>query len=268
MSPVSSVQAVLDRRAAAVPQERLARAFLERNRWTGDEPCLLLAEAAAATTGQRFRAGIKPAVERFRESFVESGRIDSVADLAELDLEDDDLVAAFGAQRKRHVLLEAATVLADRPEDDDITALEGWAAEADHYRYDEDPIGDISGVGPATFQYLRQLAGVDVVRPDPNVVAFLEDVDEALDSSPIETTEPRRTIASCEWLSLVSTYRMLEIDRIAWWQGTDGDERGAILAAQGSTVEGDESRNGNENGTQVNGSNSPADTGIGTDLED
>ncbi|SFB72718.1 hypothetical protein SAMN05444422_101516 [Halobiforma haloterrestris] len=225
-----SVQSALDRYAADVPYETLARAFLEHDRWTGDDPRLLLAEAAASTTGQGFRAGIYPTVERFREAFVETGRVGSFADLAAIDLENEDLVAAFGAQRKRRVLLEAAATLADRPEDDDLAGLEGWAAEADHYRYAEDPIGSISGVGPATFQYLRQLAGVDAVRPDPTVVAFLEDIAADLDSAPIDTSEPRRTIASCEWLSLVSSYRPIDLDRIAWWRETDPEDRTAVLA--------------------------------------
>ena len=147
-----TVQAILDRHADGVPYAALAGAFREHRRWTGDDPCLLVAEAAASTTGQSFVGGIKPTVERFREAFVTTDRIDSVGDLAALDLEDDDLVAAFGAQRKRHVLLETARILEDRPEEDGLAALIGWASTADHYRYDEDPVGSIAGVGPSSFQ--------------------------------------------------------------------------------------------------------------------
>lgn len=220
---MSSVQTVLDQYAAETPYEELADGFLDHRRWTGDDPLLLLAEAAASTTGQSFCGGVKPAVERFRETFVETDRLESFETLATLELEDNDLVEAFGAKRKRHVLLEAAAVLADRPEADDLEALVGWAAEADHYRYDEDPIGEIAGVGPSTFQFLRQLAGVDAVRPDPDVVEFVTAVDEKLESSPLETGDPRRTIASCEWLAVVSSYRPIELDRIAWWKFTDED---------------------------------------------
>ncbi|MWV40968.1 hypothetical protein [Natrialba sp. INN-245] len=233
---MNSVQPVLDRYADDVPVEELVQPFLEFERWTGDDPRLLVAEAAAATTGQRFVDGIKPAVTRFREAFVETGRVSSVADIAALSLEDDDLVAAFGARRNRHVLLEAAAVLASRPEDDDLAALRGWAAEADQYRHDEDPIGSISGVGPSSFQYLRQLAGVDAVTPDPTVTAFVEAVDEELEHSPLETATDRLTIASCEWLSLVSTYRPLAIDRIAWWAFTDDEDRRPALEAAGLTL--------------------------------
>ncbi|MEY7848608.1 hypothetical protein AB7C87_05325 [Natrarchaeobius sp. A-rgal3] len=230
---MNSVQPVLDRYAEDVPVQELVTPFLEFDRWTGDDPRLLVAEAAAATTGQRFADGIKPTVSRFREAFVATGRVDGFADLAALSLEDDDLVAAFGARRKRHVLLEAAAVLANRPKDDDLAALRGWAAEADQYRHEADPIGSISGVGPSSFQYLRQLAGVDAVTPDPTVTALVEAVDAELEHSPLETTTDRLTIASCEWLSFVSTYRPLEIDRIAWWRFTDEADRRTELEANG-----------------------------------
>ncbi|WP_049926149.1 hypothetical protein [Halopiger goleimassiliensis] len=233
-----SVQTVLETYAEGVPAEDLARGFLDFDRWTGDDPRLLVAEAAASTTGQSFVGGIEPAVSRFRAAFVESGRVDSLSDLAALDLEDDALVEAFGAQRKRHVLLEVASVLADRPEGDDVASLRGWAAEADHYRYDEDPIGEITGVGPGSFQYLRQLAGVDTVRPDPTVVEFVEAVAADLadrlpdEPVPIDASTSRRTIASCEWLSLVTDFRPLELDRIAWWTHTDPEDRDAAIATQ------------------------------------
>ncbi|RQG97857.1 hypothetical protein [Natrarchaeobius chitinivorans] len=230
---MSTVQSVLDRRADGIPYEDLALAFREFDRWTGDDPRLLVAEAAAATTGQRFVGGIEPAVSRFRETFVETGRIDSFADVAALDIADEDLVSALGARRKRHVLLEVASVLSNRPEDDDLAALRGWAAEADQYRHEEDPVGSISGVGPSSFQLLRQLAGVDAVTPDRTVVRLLEAIGSELETSPLETATDRLTIASCEWLALESTYRPLEIDRIAWWTFTDEDERRAELDASG-----------------------------------
>ncbi|WP_408959494.1 hypothetical protein [Natrinema sp. 74] len=227
-----AVRAVLEPYADDAPYDGLARDFREYRRWTGDEPLLLIAEAAAASTGQGFVDGIKPAVERFRAAFLATDRVDSLAALAEVDFEDDDLVEALGAQRKRRVLLETARVLADRPADDALAALVGWAATADHYRYEEDPIGAISGVGPSTFQYLRQLAGVDTVRPGPTIERLLEAVDADLESSPIDTATDRRTIASCEWLAFVSGYTPLELDRIAWWTHTDPEDRDAALEAQ------------------------------------
>ncbi|SER57558.1 hypothetical protein [Natrinema salaciae] len=223
-----TVQSVLDRHADGVPCGELAADFREHRRWTGDDPLLLLAEAAAATTGQGFVDGIEPTVSRFREAFVATGRVDSFADLAALERDDDDLVAVFGARRKRHVLREAARVLADRPEPDDLDALIEWASAADHYRYDTDPIGSVAGVGPSSFQYLRQLAGIETIRPVPAVVELIDAVDAELEPSPLDTGTALRTIASGEWLAIGSSYTALELDRLAWWTATDADERAAI----------------------------------------
>ncbi|WP_222919994.1 hypothetical protein [Natrinema sp. SYSU A 869] len=228
MTTDQTVQMVLERYADGVPCEELAAEFREYRRWTGDEPSLLLAEAAASTTGQRFLGGIEPTVTRFHDAFIATDRINSFRDLAALDREDDELVAAFGAERKRHVLLEAARVLADRPEPDDLDALLAWAKTADHYRYDEDPIGSIAGVGPSTFQYLRQLAGVETIRPVAAVVDLIDAVDDDLASSPLDTATALGTIASGEWLAIKSSYTPLEIDRLAWWIGADADDREAI----------------------------------------
>ncbi|WP_290810038.1 hypothetical protein [Halovivax sp.] len=225
---MASAQDVLDRYADGTPYAELARAFLELDRWTGDDPVLLLAETAAATTGQRFETGVKPAVGRFRDAFVENGRVSSFADLAAIEPDDEALVEAFGAQRKRRVLVEGAARLDDRKEADDLDALTGWAAGADPYRYREDPIGSISGVGPSSFQYLRMLAGVDAARPDPDVTRLVEAVDAELADSPLDASEPLRAIASCEWLAVESSYRPIEIDRIAWWTYADETERAGV----------------------------------------
>lgn len=232
-----TVQQVLDRYADGTPYEALAAAFRDHRRWTGDDPRLLLAEAAASTTGQSFRAGIEATVDRFRETFVATGRIDSFAALAELDREDDALIEAVGAQRKRHVLVEAAGVLAARPEADDREALLAWAETADIYRYDADPLGALDGVGPSTFQYLRKLAGVPVLTPDPTAIALLETVADDLEASPITTDTDLRTIASGEWLALESSYTPLEIDRLAWWRYTDPADRRATLETHDIAVD-------------------------------
>ena len=224
----SAAQAVIDGYADGTPYARLARAFLEFDRVAGDDPVLLLVEAAASTTGQSF-TGVRATVERFRDAFVDPGQVRSFEDIAALDPQDDALVEAVGAQRKRHVLCAAAAVLADRPAGDDLEALRSWAASADIYRYDEDPIGEISGVGPATFQYLRLLAGVDTVKPDPQVTALVEAVAVEADAPDIDASEPLRAVAACEWLAIETSYRRIELDQLAWL--TFADERELEAAA-------------------------------------
>ncbi len=246
---MTSPQSVLDRYADGVPATSLADAYRSLDRWTGDDPRLLVAEAAASTTGQGFVGGIKPSVERFREAFVATDRVSSVGDLAAIDADDDALVDAFGARRKRHVLVEAAATLAARPEADDLAALQAWAASADHYHYEDDPVGSISGVGPASFQYCRQLAGIDTLRPDPAVRTLVETIAGELDSSLLSTTTPLRTIASGEWLAYRTSYSPLEIDRLAWWRATDATDRDAILDIHQAAIDrGDRSASRSDGG--------------------
>ena len=228
---MTTVQDALDQYADDAPYERLAGTFLEFERFPGDDPLLLVAEAAASATGQNYVTGVRPTVERFADAFLETDRVTSFADLAGVALEDADLVEAFGAERKRRVLLEIAAVLADRPEADDLEALQAWAAEADIYAYEDDSIGAISGVGPSTFQYLRMLAGVDTAKPDPELLSLLEAVADEAYRPALVTTDRLRAVAACEWLAIVTNYRRLEIDRIAWWSFTDEDERDAVVAS-------------------------------------
>lgn len=223
------VRDALEELAADVPYEETADAFLAFERWTGDDPLLLLAEAAAASTGQGYVSGVKPAVDSFREAFLESDRVATYADLSTLDIDDADLEAAFGAERKRRILVEGARTLADRPEDDDLAALRAWAETADPYRHGDDPIGGISGVGPATFQYLRLLAGVDAVRPDAHAVHLVDALADETDVV-LETGTALETLAACEWLVIVTDYRRIEIDQIAWWTHADESERDAVEA--------------------------------------
>ena len=222
-------QEVLDGYAEGTPYAELAEAYHTFDHPTGDAPLGLLVEAAASTTGQRYASGVRPTVERFETSFLADDSLTSFADLAALDIEDETLVEVIGAERKRHVLLEAAQVLADRPEADDFDALQGWASEADVYRYQRDPIGKISGIGPSSFQYLRQLAGIDTAKPDPSLEQLVDAIRTEAVVALLDTNEPLRTLASAEWLSLTTEYRLLEIDRLAWWTYTDSDERDAVM---------------------------------------
>ncbi|MFC7215029.1 hypothetical protein ACFQO4_13200 [Saliphagus sp. GCM10025334] len=219
---MASPQAVLDRFADGVPCTSLADSFRSFERPAGDEPMLALTAATAATGGG---SETRSVVETAEKRLLERGEVTSFLDVADLEPDDERLQEVFHADRKCRVFCEVARVLANRPEPSDTDALCSWAAEADVYRYDRDPIGDVSGVGPTSFQYLRQLAGIDTARPNAALESLLESVEDDSRTDVIETSEPLRTLASCEWLSLTTTYRPLEIDRLAWWLEASDDER-------------------------------------------
>jgi len=223
-----SPQATLERLSEGVPVASLTADFLEYRRPAGDDPLVLLVTAASASTGQAYATGVRPTVESFQETFLEPEVVHTFAELGALEADDSQLEAVFGAVRKRQVLVESAAVLAARDEASDLAALIGWAAEADYYRYQDDPIGSISGIGPATFQFLRQLAGMDTAAPRPDLVSLLETVANR-SSVPWETLNgPPECVAAAEWLSLTTEFRLGAIDRLAWWLGASEADKTAL----------------------------------------
>lgn len=123
---MTHIQDLIDEYAVEIDYTEQATKFLNLNRWTGDDPLLLLADAAGTTTGQNYFTHVKPSVEAFQTQFLETGRITSFDELATLDREDTDLMQIFEAGRKRRVLINGADVLADVAGDDDLDRLEQW----------------------------------------------------------------------------------------------------------------------------------------------
>lgn len=224
---MSRIQHLIDEYADESDYAAKAEKFLNLDRWTGDDPLLLLADAAGTTTGQNYFNHVMPAIERFQVEFLKPGRVDSLESLSRLDHDDEDLVEIFEAKRKRRVLIDGAGVIADVAGSDDLDRLQQWARAADPHDYTADPFGGINGVGLRTFQYLRMNAGIDTVKPDIQVKRFVESVADAIESPHLDSSSGRAVLESCEWISDETGYRMIELDQIAWWRFADADERHA-----------------------------------------
>lgn len=224
---MTPIQEHIDEYAADVDYTAHAEKFLELQRWTGNDPFLLLADAAGTTTGQNYFTHVKPSVEAFQTHFLDSGRVTSFAELASLNQQDSNLQQIFEAQRKRRVLVRGAEVFAEIEAETDLARLQEWAHNADPYNHSEDPFGSISGVGLRTFQYLRMISGIDTVKPDIQVQRFIEDLADATGDPHLDPSRERTVLESCEWLAEVTDYRMIEIDQIAWWHYADATERHA-----------------------------------------
>jgi hypothetical protein len=162
---------------------------------------LLLADAAGTTTGQNYFAHVKPSVKSFQERFLETGRIASFVELADLERDNPDLSAIFEAERKRRALVDGAAVLADVDGEGDLDCLQRWAERADPYNHSDDSFGRINGVGLRTFQYLRMIAGVDTVKPDIQVARFITDLSETTENPHLDPSSDRTVLESCEWLA-------------------------------------------------------------------
>jgi hypothetical protein len=223
-----NLQKCIDGYAEEVEYRSHATKFLQLDRWTGDDPLLMLADAAGTTTGQSYFSQVKPSVEAFQARFIDTGQISSFDELATLDQQDPILTEIFEAQRKRRVLITGADVFKNIDGEDDLDRLQQWAQDADPTTYSEDPFGRITGVGLRTFQYLRMIAGIDTVKPDIQVRRFIEALAEATDSPNLDASTDQAVLESCQWLSDKTSYRMIELDQIAWWHFADATERHAV----------------------------------------
>lgn len=224
---MTNLQDLEDEFARGSDYTQNAEKFLNLERWTGDNPILMLADAAGTTTGQNYFNQVKPSVETFRDEFLRTGRVDSMEALAKIDADEDDLTQIFGATRKRRVLIEGADVFANMAGDDDLQRLQRWARTADPLQYSEDPFGRIKGVGLRTFQYLRMVAGIDTVKPDIQVKRFVESLADATQIRNLDSSTDQAVLESCQWISSQTGYRMIELDQIAWWYFSEAGERHA-----------------------------------------
>jgi hypothetical protein len=224
---MSDIQHRIDEYAAEVDYTAHAERFLQLDRWTGDDPLLLLADAAGTTTGQSYFTHVKPSVEAFQTHFLETDRITSFAELASLNQQDTTLEQIFEAQRKRRVLVEGADVLANIDAETDLVRLQEWAHHADPTNHSMDPFGGINGVGLRTFQYLRMIAGIDTVKPDIQVKRFVETLAEETGDPHLDPSRDQTVLESCQWLAEETDYRMIELDQIAWWHFSETAERHA-----------------------------------------
>jgi hypothetical protein len=69
---MSDLQRRVDEFAQDFDHTAHAKQFVDLDRWTGDDPLLLLADAAGTTTGQNYFKQVKPSVEDFPAQFLES----------------------------------------------------------------------------------------------------------------------------------------------------------------------------------------------------
>lgn len=219
------VQECIEDYAAGVAYASQARKFLQLNRWTGDDPVLMLADAAGTTTGLSYFSKVKPRVEAFQQQFLNTRRISSFGELATLNQYDSKLTEIFEAQRIRRVLVTGADVFHSRDGENDLDRLQRWAEDAEPTKFSEDPFGQITGVGLRTFQYLRMVAGIDTVKPDIQVRRFIEALAEATDHPRPDPSTDQTVLESCQWLANETGYRMIELDQIAWWHFADTAER-------------------------------------------
>lgn len=216
---------VIEPYAEDIDYKEAAAKFLEFNRWTGEDPVLMIVDASATTTGQGYFTHAKPQAVEFKQKFVDTNEVSTMSKLAELPSDDQKFRSIFTSERKRRVAVQTAEAIVDQCGDRGLQSLTDWAENADPYEHTSDPVGQINGVGVLTFQYLRMLAGVDTIKPDVQVKKFIKVVSRELDDL-IELSDRTNTetLESCKWLTAHSKYRLIELDQIAWWSFSDSEK--------------------------------------------
>jgi hypothetical protein len=183
---------------------------LRTERWKGNVVSMII-DAAFTSIGLNYFTAVVPKVEEFNKKFVENGRIRSLKDLANADV--NELRTVWKNKRSWVIAKEIASYLSTLSDDDKI-ALRTWAKNAKLENWREDPIGRIKGVGLVTFQYLRMMGGVDTVMPDKVVKRVINEILVKAGLKPVN--DDIEFIRKTEEVALTCGYRPIELCWMTW----------------------------------------------------
>jgi len=183
---------------------------LRTERW-GGSVVLMVVDAAFTSIGLNYFTAVVPRVEEFNKKFVENGRIRSLRDLADADI--DELRTVWKNRRSWIIAKEIASYLSALSSDDKL-ALRAWARNARLENWREDPIGRIKGVGLITFQYLRMMGGIDTVMPDKIVKRVINEILIKAGLEPVN--DDMEFIRKAEEIALTCGYRPIELCWMTW----------------------------------------------------
>ncbi|MEM0011171.1 MAG: hypothetical protein QXW39_03495 [Candidatus Bathyarchaeia archaeon] len=178
---------------------------LRTERW-GGSIVLMVVDAAFTSIGLNYFTAVVPKVEEFNKKFVESGKIKSLKELAEADI--DELKGVWRNKRSWNIAKNIASYLSTLSQDDKL-ALRTWASNAKLENWREDPIGRIKGVGLITFQYLRMMGGIDTVMPDKIVKRVINEILVKAGLEPVN--DNIEFIKKAEEVALACGYKPIEL---------------------------------------------------------
>lgn len=183
---------------------------LKTERW-GGSVVLMVVDAAFTSIGLNYFTAVIPKVEQFNKKFVETGKIDTLKELAEVD--SDGLREIWRNKRSWKIAKNIAHYLSTIT-NDDRSAFRSWARNACLEEWKEDPIGKINGVGLVTFQYLRMMGGIDTVMPDKIVKRVMNQILEKSGREPVNND--LEFVKKTEEVALKSGFRPIEICWMTW----------------------------------------------------
>jgi len=174
---MSKLKEAVDSYMQQVPEVReYCQRCLKTERWQGNI-VLMVVDAAFTSIGLNYFQAVVPKVDKFRQEFVEPGRVRTLEDLAAAN--DDELEKIWRNKRSWQMAKSVASYLAGVKKEkglDDRQAFIYWAKHARLDGWEKDPIGEIKGVGINSFQYLRMMGGIDTVMPDKIVKRVIAEI--------------------------------------------------------------------------------------------
>lgn len=226
MSNGMELSGVVDRyMARAEGLEEHCERCLETERWGGD-PVLMVVDAAFTSIGLNYFQSVVPQVMEFEEEMVEKGLVQSFDDLRAVSIDVDEVRSIWANKRSWSVASSVASYLTDfgrRNGLPDREAFRKWAEKSSLKNWEEDPVGEIWGVGINIYQYLRMMGGVDTAMPDKIVRRVVEEIlEESGEDFPTEgDIELIRTI---EEIASRTGYRPIEVCWMTWLVQSEGDK--------------------------------------------
>lgn len=190
---------------------------LRTERW-GGSVVLMVVDAAFTSIGLNYFTAVVPKVEEFNRKFVAKGRIKSLRELADADIE--ELRSVWKNKRSWLVAKDVAAYLSTLDSNDRL-ALRKWARSADLEEWRENPVGKIKGVGLITYQYLRMMGGVDTVMPDKIVKRVINEILIKAGWEPVN--EDIKFIRTAEEIAVKCGYRPIELCWMTWLVQSEGD---------------------------------------------
>lgn len=188
---------------------------LNCERW-GKNVILMIVDASFTSLGLNYFNAVVPKVLEFREVFVRTGKITSLEDLANYNIE--ELRKVWKNARSWRVAKDISKYLAELKKEKNLNDREAfiyWGRSSSLENWKNDPIGRIKGIGINTYQYLRMMAGIDTVMPDKIVRKVLEGILGKLPEDDIEF------IKCIERIAKKANLRAIDICWMTWFVNSD-----------------------------------------------
>ncbi len=195
---------------------------LEGKRWEGNV-ILMVVDAGFTSIGLNYFTAVVPKVFKFKEKFIDKGKIRNFEDFLKMDVE--ELRRIWKNRRSWEMIKEIIgyfLFLKNKEGIEERETIRLWAKNASLENWRKDPVGRIKGVGINSFQYLRMMGGVDTVMPDKIVKRVIHGMLKEAGIS-IERINDIEFIKLVHEMGRITGYRPIELCWMTWLVQEEGE---------------------------------------------